>query len=78
MVDILCPVHYHTIMQPKIIKFYRQSKYGVTREYIHPDNKNERSIINCLTGKASINSDIRFWVENLADKQVQFQEVIAP
>lgn len=60
----------------KIIKFYRKSQYGIEREYV--SSAAERELINQLTGQKTIDPRIRFLIENLTDKYIQFEEILAP
>jgi len=62
----------------KLIKYYRISQYGVTREFIHPDNNGEKAIIRQLTGQKTINSVVRELIRNLTGGTIQFTEIIQP
>jgi len=62
----------------KTIKYYTVSQYGNSREFVHPENSADASIIMQLTGQKTINSVIRELIRDLTGGLVTFQEVIAP
>ena len=62
----------------KLIKFYRQSQYGMVREFVHPDCAGDAQIIRALTGKQTINSVVRELIRDLTGGMVQFEEVVQP
>ena len=62
----------------KVIKYYRKSSWGETREFIHPDNMGDGAIIKQLTGKKTIDGVVRELIRDLTGSQVQFEETTAP
>lgn len=62
----------------KTIKFYHTSQWGNYREFVHPDNAGDASIIAQLTGQKTINGTIRELIRDLTGGMVTFEEVIAP
>lgn len=63
---------------PKIIRFYVRETYGVRREYIHPDNKGEASILSALTGQKTVDGRIRELVRDLTGGAISFEQVLPP
>jgi hypothetical protein len=66
------------MIKTKIIKYYRKSNYGVEREFIHPDNKTEATQIQFLTGKKTIDENVRLQILRLSNSTIDFEEVLAP
>ena len=62
----------------KIIKYFRKSNYGNSREYICRENGQEKLMICYLTGKLTIDENVRRWIETLTDNTIRFEEVIEP
>jgi hypothetical protein len=65
-------------MSAKVIKFYRQSQWGVTREFVAPPSAGDGKIISQLTGKKTITPAVRELIRDLSAGSIQFEEVIAP
>ena len=62
----------------KTIKFYTKEQYGNRREFIHPDNASDASLVQRLTGQKTVDMSIRLCIQQLSAGTIEFTEVVAP
>lgn len=60
----------------KTILYYRKDVYGNTLEYVA--DKGDASILQQLTGKLTINGQVRELIRDLSGGLINFQEVTMP
>lgn len=57
----------------KVIKFYVREVYGNPLEYVV--DKREAELLQYLTGKRTVNPELRRWIFELSGGQITFEQV---